>query len=63
MMIGVPVVAKDFGSFSDRAELSARGHGAVIFQLFTSRRGMAPAMRAFIDYVAKQLPPRLEAFN
>jgi hypothetical protein len=28
--------------------------------LFTSRRGMAPTMRAFIDYVAKQLPPRLE---
>jgi DNA-binding transcriptional LysR family regulator len=35
----------------------------VVYMLFTSRRGMAPAMRAFIDYVAKQLPSRLEAFN
>jgi DNA-binding transcriptional LysR family regulator len=36
-----------------------RAPDSIVHMVFTSRRGMAPATRAFVDYVAKQLRPRL----
>jgi DNA-binding transcriptional LysR family regulator len=38
-----------------------RAPDSVVHMVFTSRRRMAPAARAFIEYVAEQIPPRLEA--
>jgi DNA-binding transcriptional LysR family regulator len=35
-----------------------RGPDSIVHMIFTSRRGMAPATRAFVEYVAKQLKPR-----
>jgi DNA-binding transcriptional LysR family regulator len=36
-----------------------RAPDSIIHMVFTSRHGMAPATRAFVDYVAKGLGPRL----
>jgi DNA-binding transcriptional LysR family regulator len=38
-----------------------RAPDSVVHMVFTSRRGMAPATRAFVEHVAKQFPPRFEA--
>jgi len=38
-----------------------RAPDSIIHMVFTSRRGIAPATRAFVDYVAKELRPRLSA--
>jgi DNA-binding transcriptional LysR family regulator len=38
-----------------------RAPDSIVHMLFTSRRGMAPATRAFVEHVAKQLPPRFQA--
>ena len=38
-----------------------RAPDSIVHMVFTSRRGMAPATRAFVEHVAKQLPPRFEA--
>jgi DNA-binding transcriptional LysR family regulator len=35
-----------------------RAPDAIVHMVFTSRRGMAPATRAFVEYVAKKLRPR-----
>ena len=36
-----------------------RAPDSIVHTVFTSRRGMAPATRAFVEYVAKELRPRL----
>ena len=36
-----------------------RAPDSIVHMVFTSRRGMAPATRAFVEYVTKQLRPRL----
>jgi DNA-binding transcriptional LysR family regulator len=36
-----------------------RAPDSIVHMVFTSRRGMAPATRAFVEYVGKQLRPRL----
>jgi DNA-binding transcriptional LysR family regulator len=36
-----------------------RAADSIVHMVFTSRRGMVPATRAFVEYVAKQLKPRL----
>jgi DNA-binding transcriptional LysR family regulator len=36
-----------------------RAPDSIVHMVFTSRRGMAPAIRAFVEYVAKQLRQRL----
>ena len=36
-----------------------RAPDSIIHMVFTSRRGMAPATRAFVDHVARELGPRL----
>jgi DNA-binding transcriptional LysR family regulator len=38
-----------------------RAPDSIVHMVFTSRRGMAPATRAFVEYVAKGLTPRLSA--
>jgi DNA-binding transcriptional LysR family regulator len=38
-----------------------RARDSIVHMVFPSRRGMAPATRAFVEHVAKQLPPRFEA--
>ena len=38
-----------------------RAPDSIVHLVYTSRRGMAPATRAFVEHVAKQLPPRFEA--
>jgi DNA-binding transcriptional LysR family regulator len=38
-----------------------RAPDSVVHMVFPSRRWMAPAARAFVEYVAEQIPPRLEA--
>ena len=38
-----------------------RAPDSIVHMVFPSRRGMAPATRAFIEHVARQLPPRFEA--
>ena len=38
-----------------------RAPDSIVHMLFTSRRGMAPATRAFVEHVAKLLPPRFQA--
>ena len=38
-----------------------RAPDSIVHMVFTSRRGMAPATRAFVAHVAKQLPPIFEA--
>jgi DNA-binding transcriptional LysR family regulator len=38
-----------------------RAPDTIVHMVFTSRRGMAPATRAFVEHVAKQFPPRFEA--
>src|ERR1700681_3538355 len=35
-----------------------RAPDSIVHMVFPSRRGMAPATRAFVEHVAKQLPPR-----
>jgi DNA-binding transcriptional LysR family regulator len=37
-----------------------RAPDSIVHMVFTSRRGMAPATRAFIEHAAMQLPPRFE---
>ena len=36
-----------------------RAPDSIVHMVFTSRRGMVPATRAFVEYVAKELRPRL----
>jgi DNA-binding transcriptional LysR family regulator len=36
-----------------------RAPDSIVHMVFTSRRGMVPATRAFVGYVAKELRPRL----
>jgi DNA-binding transcriptional LysR family regulator len=38
-----------------------RAPDSIVHMVFPSRRGMAPATRAFIEHVARQLPPRFGA--
>lgn len=39
------------------------GAPAMVHAVFPSRRGMLPAVRAWIDFLALQLPPRLQALD
>lgn len=38
-----------------------RAPDSIVHMVFTSRRGMAPATRVFVDYMAKELRPKLSA--
>jgi DNA-binding transcriptional LysR family regulator len=38
-----------------------RAPDSIVHMVFTSRRGMAPATRAFVEYAAKELRPKLSA--
>jgi DNA-binding transcriptional LysR family regulator len=38
-----------------------RAPDSIVHMVYTSRRGMAPATRAFVEHLAKELPPRFEA--
>jgi DNA-binding transcriptional LysR family regulator len=38
-----------------------RAPDSIVHMTFTSRRGMAPATRAFVEHVAEQLPPKFES--
>jgi DNA-binding transcriptional LysR family regulator len=38
-----------------------RAPDSIVHLVYTSRRGLAPATRAFVEHVVQQLPPRFEA--